>query len=146
MSFSNTWATLPGIVGQTVTGHVLSATSSFSIVFLIGAVVWFVGGVVFLLFAEAHNVFDGGAGGDSGGGGSMAFALKPGVVAPGRAKKAAVVSLDLVTTGTQSINDDPWSAVITSNCDTSDIDQSPAAVGRSHAVTSVTRLLLHKPI
>lgn len=57
MAVSNTFATVPGIVGNTITGWVLSSTGSWPTVFAIASCVYFMGGVVFLGLSDAQNIY-----------------------------------------------------------------------------------------
>jgi ACS family sodium-dependent inorganic phosphate cotransporter len=58
LGFSNTAGTIPGIVGVTLTGLILDATGSWSLVFLISAGVYVLGLLVWLLFATGERVFE----------------------------------------------------------------------------------------
>lgn len=57
LGLSNTAGTLPGIVGVGLTGWILEATGSWTLVFQISAAVYVFGGVVWLLFATGKLVF-----------------------------------------------------------------------------------------
>jgi len=57
MSFSNTVATVPGIVGNLVTGYLLQGTGDWDTVFLLASCLYLVGFVVFSSLARAHIVF-----------------------------------------------------------------------------------------
>lgn len=58
LGFSNTAGTIPGIVGVTLTGLILDATGSWSLVFLISAGIYLFGILVWLLFATGERVFE----------------------------------------------------------------------------------------
>ncbi|GLD99430.1 hypothetical protein PINS_up008149 [Pythium insidiosum] len=57
MAVSNTIATIPGIVGNVVTGQILAATGRWDVVFAIAAAVLVVGGVVFHLWASDRCIY-----------------------------------------------------------------------------------------
>jgi sugar phosphate permease len=57
MGVSNTIATVPGILGNLVTGYILQQTNSWNAVFCVAAGVSVVGGIVFLLGSTDENVF-----------------------------------------------------------------------------------------
>jgi len=54
MGISNTIATIPGILGNTITGVILDKTDSWFLVFAIAACINFIGGIVFLIFAQGE--------------------------------------------------------------------------------------------
>ena len=54
--FSNTFATIPGIIGVKVTGGLLDVTGTYSAPFLLAAAVAGLGAVVFALFFEAREL------------------------------------------------------------------------------------------
>ena len=58
LGFSNTAGTIPGIIGVTLTGFILDATGSWSLVFLISAGIYVFGAIVWLLFATGERVFE----------------------------------------------------------------------------------------
>ncbi len=58
LGFTNTAGTIPGIVGVTLTGFILDATGSWSLVFLISAGIYVFGVLVWLLFATGERIFD----------------------------------------------------------------------------------------
>jgi MFS transporter, ACS family, solute carrier family 17 (sodium-dependent inorganic phosphate cotransporter), other len=58
MGLTNTAGTIPGIVGVYVTGLILQATDSWTLVFQLSAGVTFAGLVVFLLFSSGRRLFD----------------------------------------------------------------------------------------
>ncbi len=58
LGFSNTAGTIPGIIGVTLTGYILDATGSWSLVFSIAAGIYLVGLLVWLLFATGEKVFE----------------------------------------------------------------------------------------
>jgi ACS family sodium-dependent inorganic phosphate cotransporter len=58
MGLSNTAGTIPGIVGVYVSGVILEATGSWTLVFQTAAGVLLLGLVVYLVFASARKVFD----------------------------------------------------------------------------------------
>lgn len=58
MGLTNTAGTIPGIVGVYVTGLILQATGSWTLVFQVSAGVTFAGLVVFLLFSSGRRLFD----------------------------------------------------------------------------------------
>ncbi len=58
MGITNTFATIPGIIGVTVSGFILQATGSWALVFQVAGVVTLVGLVVYLLFASGEKQFD----------------------------------------------------------------------------------------
>jgi MFS transporter, ACS family, solute carrier family 17 (sodium-dependent inorganic phosphate cotransporter), other len=55
MGISNTFATVPGIIGVALTGFVVQATGSFSGVFYLAAAVYLVGLVAFDLWASGER-------------------------------------------------------------------------------------------
>ncbi len=57
MGISNTIATLPGILGNLITGFILQETQDWKAVFLIASLVSILGGVVFACFSTDENVF-----------------------------------------------------------------------------------------
>jgi ACS family sodium-dependent inorganic phosphate cotransporter len=54
--FSNTLATIPGIIGVTVTGWLVDVTGTYSAAFLLAATVAALGAVVFGLWFEAREL------------------------------------------------------------------------------------------
>lgn len=56
MGLSNTLATVPGIVGNIVTGWILDTSNSWVLVFGVASVVYFVGGVIYQLLAGADDI------------------------------------------------------------------------------------------
>eukprot|EP00475_Leptophrys_vorax_P022638 TRINITY_DN30854_c0_g1_i1.p1 TRINITY_DN30854_c0_g1~~TRINITY_DN30854_c0_g1_i1.p1 ORF type:complete len:452 (-),score=84.39 TRINITY_DN30854_c0_g1_i1:404-1759(-) len=59
MGISNTFATIPGIVGNEVTGYILQTTGSWSTVFGIAAAVNAFGALFFLIFSKGEIVISG---------------------------------------------------------------------------------------
>ena len=57
MGMSNTIATLPGILGNLITGYILQQTQSWDTVFTVAAVITTFGGGVFLCFSTDRHVF-----------------------------------------------------------------------------------------
>jgi sugar phosphate permease len=57
MGMSNTIATVPGILGNLITGYILKQTQSWNTVFNVAALVSIFGGVVFACFSTDRNVF-----------------------------------------------------------------------------------------
>jgi MFS transporter, ACS family, solute carrier family 17 (sodium-dependent inorganic phosphate cotransporter), other len=58
MGLSNTAGTLPGVIGVAVTGYILDATGSWSLVFGIAAALYVAGTAVWLVFAKGEPLFD----------------------------------------------------------------------------------------
>ncbi len=58
LGLSNTAGTIPGIIGVTLTGYILDATGSWSLVFSIASGLYVFGAVVWLLFATGEQVFE----------------------------------------------------------------------------------------
>jgi ACS family sodium-dependent inorganic phosphate cotransporter len=58
MGLSNTAATIPGIVGVYVSGLILNATHSWTLVFQVAAGIYLFGMVFYLLFASSKRLFD----------------------------------------------------------------------------------------
>jgi ACS family sodium-dependent inorganic phosphate cotransporter len=58
MGLSNTAATIPGIVGVTVSGWILQATGSWALVFQVAAGVYIAGLLFYLAFASSRKIFD----------------------------------------------------------------------------------------
>ena len=58
MGITNTFATIPGIVGVTVTGYILDATQSWALVFQVAAGVTLFGLVFYLIFGSGEKQFD----------------------------------------------------------------------------------------
>ncbi len=58
MGLSNTAATIPGIVGVYVSGLILNATNSWTLVFQVAAGVYLFGMVFYLIFASSKRLFD----------------------------------------------------------------------------------------
>ena len=58
MGITNTFATIPGIIGVTVSGFILEATGSWALVFQVAGGVTVVGLVFYLLFASGEKQFD----------------------------------------------------------------------------------------
>jgi len=56
MGLSNTFGTIPGIVGNIVTGSILSVTGSWAMVFGIAVLAYLVGAVLFLVMATAAPI------------------------------------------------------------------------------------------
>ncbi len=54
--FSNTFATIPGVVGVTVTGWLVDATGTYSAAFLLAAAVSVLGAAVFAVFFESREL------------------------------------------------------------------------------------------
>lgn len=57
MGISNTIATVPGIVGNLITGYILQQTKSWNMVFNVAAGVSAMGGILFACFSTDRNVF-----------------------------------------------------------------------------------------
>lgn len=58
MGISNTFATIPGIVGVALAGWLVDQTGSYAIVFILAAAIQVSGGVLWLMFATGERVFD----------------------------------------------------------------------------------------
>ncbi len=58
MGLSNTAGTIPGIVGVYVSGLILNATHSWTLVFQVAAGIYLFGAVFYLLFANSRRLFD----------------------------------------------------------------------------------------
>jgi len=58
MGLSNTAATIPGIVGVYISGLILNATGSWTLVFQTAAGVMVAGLLVYLVFASSRKLFD----------------------------------------------------------------------------------------
>jgi ACS family sodium-dependent inorganic phosphate cotransporter len=58
MGLSNTFATIPGIVGVYVSGLILAWTDSWAIVFSTAGVVTLFGMVFYLIFGSCKRIFD----------------------------------------------------------------------------------------
>jgi len=58
MALSNTAGTMPGVIGVTVTGYILDATGSWTLVFGIAAGLYVAGTIVWLAFAKGDVLFD----------------------------------------------------------------------------------------
>lgn len=58
MGITNTFATIPGIIGVTVSGFILEATGSWALVFQVAGAVTVFGMVFYLLFASGEKQFD----------------------------------------------------------------------------------------
>ncbi len=58
MGITNTFATIPGIVGVTVSGFILQATGSWALVFQVAGGVTVFGLIFYLLFASGEKQFD----------------------------------------------------------------------------------------
>ena len=58
MGLSNTAGTLPGIIGVYVSGMILQATGSWTLVFQTAGGVLAIGLVVYVVFAKAEKLFD----------------------------------------------------------------------------------------
>jgi ACS family sodium-dependent inorganic phosphate cotransporter len=58
MGLTNTAGTIPGVIGVYVSGLILQATGSWTLVFQVSAGVTFVGLIVFLLFSSGRKLFD----------------------------------------------------------------------------------------
>jgi ACS family sodium-dependent inorganic phosphate cotransporter len=58
MGITNTFATIPGIIGVTVSGFILEATGSWALVFQVAGGVTVFGLVFYLLFASGEKQFD----------------------------------------------------------------------------------------
>ncbi len=54
--FSNTFATIPGVIGVTVTGWLVDVTGTYSAAFLLAAAVSVLGAVIFAFFFEAREL------------------------------------------------------------------------------------------
>lgn len=55
---SNTFATIPGIVGVAVTGWLVDATGTYAAPFLLAASIAIIGALVFLGFASDRRIID----------------------------------------------------------------------------------------
>jgi ACS family sodium-dependent inorganic phosphate cotransporter len=55
MGLSNTFATLPGIIGVAATGFILQATGSFSAVFYLIAIVYAIGLAGYVMLASGDR-------------------------------------------------------------------------------------------
>lgn len=58
MAVSNTFATIPGILGNVITGKILAATGDWDVVFGIASAILVVGAVVFHLNASDQSIYD----------------------------------------------------------------------------------------
>jgi ACS family sodium-dependent inorganic phosphate cotransporter len=58
MGITNTFGTIPGIIGVTVSGFILEATNSWALVFQVAGAVTVFGMVVYLLFGSGEKQFD----------------------------------------------------------------------------------------
>ncbi len=58
MAITNTFATIPGIIGVTVSGFILDATGSWALVFQVAGGVTLFGLIFYLLFASGEKQFD----------------------------------------------------------------------------------------
>ena len=58
MGLTNTFGTIPGIIGVTVTGYILQVTGSWALVFQVAGGVTLFGLIFFLLFASGEKQFD----------------------------------------------------------------------------------------
>lgn len=58
LGISNTAGTIPGVIGVTLTGLILDATGSWSLVFGISAGIYLFGLLIWLLFATGERVFE----------------------------------------------------------------------------------------
>ena len=58
MGVSNAIGTIPGIVGNLITGYILQKTQSWTTVFHVAAFVCFIGGIIFALGSTDRNIFD----------------------------------------------------------------------------------------
>ena len=58
MGITNTFATIPGIIGVTVSGFILEATGSWALVFQVAGAVTVFGMIFYLLFASGEKQFD----------------------------------------------------------------------------------------
>ena len=58
MGLSNTAGTLPGVIGVYVSGLILAATSSWTLVFQTAAVINVVGLLIYLTFGSSKKLFD----------------------------------------------------------------------------------------
>ncbi len=58
MGISNTFATIPGIVGVALAGWLVDQTGSYTIVFMLAAAIQVSGGVLWLMFATGERVID----------------------------------------------------------------------------------------
>lgn len=58
MGITNTFATIPGIIGVTVSGWILEATGSWALVFQVAGGVTVIGLIFYLLFASGNKQFD----------------------------------------------------------------------------------------
>jgi ACS family sodium-dependent inorganic phosphate cotransporter len=55
MGISNTFATLPGIIGVAATGFIVQATGSYSAVFYLAAAIYMVGLVAYLVWGSGER-------------------------------------------------------------------------------------------
>jgi ACS family sodium-dependent inorganic phosphate cotransporter len=58
MGLTNTAGTIPGVIGVYLSGLILQATGSWTLVFQLSAGVAFAGLIVFLLFSSGKKLFD----------------------------------------------------------------------------------------
>ena len=58
MGITNTFATVPGIIGVTVSGYILEATGSWALVFQVAGAVTLFGMIFYVLFASGEKHFD----------------------------------------------------------------------------------------
>lgn len=78
MGVSNTFATIPGIVGNVVTGKILAATGRWDVVFGIASLVLMIGGVVFHCNASDQSIYTGvGTGASSTSASSPEYGIRP---------------------------------------------------------------------
>jgi ACS family sodium-dependent inorganic phosphate cotransporter len=55
MGLSNTFATLPGIIGVAATGFIVEATGSFAAAFYLTVVIYLIGGICYLLMGSGER-------------------------------------------------------------------------------------------
>jgi len=58
LGITNTFATIPGIIGNTFTGWILDQTNNWNIVFLVASLVYTFGAIIYLFFGEGVIVID----------------------------------------------------------------------------------------
>ncbi|MFK7916094.1 MAG: hypothetical protein AB8B93_19430, partial [Pseudomonadales bacterium] len=58
MGITNTFATIPGIIGVAVSGYILETTGSWALVFQVAGGITVFGMLFYLIFARGEKLFD----------------------------------------------------------------------------------------
>jgi len=58
LGIANTAASIPGILGNTITGQIVEKTGSYDTVFITMVTAYLFGGSIFLIYSDSRTIFD----------------------------------------------------------------------------------------